>query len=411
MKTKFIVMAAMAAMFSMGFTACSNNDDEMANQKIAEARGDAMTFSAYSDYAHVTRGYATNSGNVVATIPNFMTWAYEASSTTQYMGNSGTVGRVVSYNAVEDTQLGHWVYEPVQFWPVNALNFVAVAPVTGSSASPVLPAGLTITSTANATGVTTITTGLTVPTTVGTQCDVMFAEGNSITKDGADATPSTADDGNVPFVFKHALSQIVFKGKFSDNGAITKATVAEISLCNVYQTGVIPFTSTGLFYTEANTDARGQVAAGDLSTPANFTLTGSDLEDLETTGNGIYTLAEQDDDPFWMTMSDNNTLKNAWFMLPQTVTAWDGSSVDGSGVPNDGGAYIKLRVKLEKNGVVIKDNAASDAVYLPLSVNWDRSKKYIYTIEFNGANALTPITFSVAAQDWTDVDVTPVIEM
>ena len=383
-------MAAMAAMFSMGFTACSNNDDELANQQIAEARG--IGFEATVDGpSYVTRGYATTTANALSTIASFQTWAYDDTTDGLYMGVSATAGRTVSNTGTALAPV--WSYTPVQFWPVNPLNFVAVTPAAA-------PTGGTLThSTASATNVVTLTTNYTVPTDVENQVDLMCAEADDIEK--ADNT------GNVPFTFKHALSQIVFKGKFSDNGAITKATVAEISLCNVYKTGVIPFTSTGLFYTEANTTARGQVAAGDLSTRATFTLEGSDLEDLESTSNGVYTLAEQSDDPFWMTISENSTLKNAWFLLPQTVAAWDGTTVDGSGVPNDGGAYIKLRVKLEKDGVVIKDNTAADAIYLPLAISWDRSKKYIYTIEFNGVNALTPITFSVAAQDWTDADSQP----
>ena len=69
------------------------------------------------------------------------------------------------------------------------------------------------------------------------------------------------------------------------------------------------------------------------------------------------------------------------------------------------GAYLKIRAQLEKDGVVVLEN--TDPIYIPLSISWDRSKKYIYTIEFNGTSALTPITFSVAAQDWTDADPQP----
>ena len=109
--------------------------------------------------------------------------------------------------------------------------------------------------------------------------------------------------------------------------------------------------------------------------------------------------------PFDLTVSNNATKKNAWMLLPQTTAAWDGTSYT-AGVPSSG-AYIKLRVKLEKDGVVVKDNQEADAIYLPLAIDWNRSTKYIYTIEFNGDNALTPITFSVAAEPWTDADPQP----
>jgi hypothetical protein len=402
MKTKFIAMAAMAAMFSMGFTACSNNDDEMGGQ-IAQNRGDAMTFTAYSNPSHVTRGLATVSGNVTTTIPNFMTWAYDDNTDGLYMGASATVGKVVSYNAVADAKLGNWVYSPVQFWPVNALNFVAVAPVTGSAASPVLPAGLTITNTASATNVVTLTAGLTVPTDVENQCDLMFAESDGITKAGADGVADNADDANVPFTFKHALSQIVFKGKFNDQGAITRATIAEITIGGIKKTvSGMTFTSEGTFYGGATK------ANGTLSEDAVFTLEASDLEGYD------FQYATEGTTAFNLTVSDNTTKKNAWFMIPQAITAWDGTSYT-AGVPTSG-AYIKLAVTLEKDGVVIKNS--SDPIYLPLTqpmssdatpvpLGWDRSKKYIYTIEFNGLNALTPITFSVDAQPWTDADPQP----
>ena len=68
---------------------------------------------------------------------------------------------------------------------------------------------------------------------------------------------------------------------------------------------------------------------------------------------------------------------------------------------------MKVRATLKKNGVTILGNAESDAVYIPIGDTWERGKKYIYTIEFNGTGALTPITFSVTAVDWTDASPQP----
>lgn len=388
---KFFSIVAIATLAIAGMTSCSNENDEIAQASNVQTRG--IAFKASTDFSQATRGYAINAANVATTLPNFQTWAYDDTTDGLYMGTSATVGRTVTNTSMDGSA---WDYEPVQFWPVNPLNFVAIAPAA--------PNGVTGNSTASASNVVTLTTNVTLSTNVEDQDDIMYAN--------ADDYEKTDDDGNVPYTFKHALSQIVFKGKFNDEGAITKATVAEISLCNVKKTGVLTYTSDGYFYGSTNSSTVLQVPAASLSEPAIFTLDGSDLETLETNA-GEYTFAEQGSTAFNMTISNNSTLKNAWMLLPQTVAAWDGTSVgDGSaghalGVPDDGGAYIKLRVKLEKDGVVIKDNAAADAIYLPLAISWDRSKKYIYTIEFNGANALTPITFSVAAEDWTDADPQP----
>ena len=113
---------------------------------------------------------------------------------------------------------------------------------------------------------------------------------------------------------------------------------------------------------------------------------------------------------FDMTISNNATKKNAWMLLPQRAAAWtpaDDAELKAGGLASAPltGAYLKIRAKLSKDGVTILNN--TDPIYIPLTISWDRSKKYIYTIEFNGTTALTPITFSVAAEDWTDADPQP----
>jgi hypothetical protein len=396
MKTKFIVMAAMAAMFSMGFTACSNNDDELANQQIAEARG--IGFNVAGEGNVVTRGYALNAANVGATLPNFQTWAYDAVSGGQYMGVSATVGRTVNNADANSDGVyeNSWSYTPVQFWPVNALNFVALAPNAPNGVT-----GNTVAQDGTSKDIT-LTTAVTLSTTVSDQDDIMFAEG-----DGLTAASST---GNVPYTFKHALSQIVFKGKLPTSGAVTKVTIAEITLGNIGKTGNLVFDNNGTFFGGAS-----QITA---STPSKFTLSAAELEEDEWDVNGVGANATAGT-AFDLTVSNNSTLKNAWMLLPQTAAAWVNSTDaelkagglwDAVGSANDEpatGAYLKIRAQLEKDGVVILGSAESDAIYIPLNVSWDRSKKYIYTIEFNGTSALTPITFSVAAQDWTDADPQP----
>ena len=201
------------------------------------------------------------------------------------------------------------------------------------------------------------------------------------------------------------------------------------------KTGELVFTSAGQFY-------GGETQPATVSTPAVFSLDAGDLEASVWDENQVVTAgtkytaeeiaaAEEGDDAYgkttddWkvepvllgtssfdLTVSNNSTKKNAWMLIPQETAAWDGTSYTAAGVPTSG-AYIKLRVKLESYNsatdsyVTIKNNAEEDAIYLPLAIDWDRSTKYIYTIEFNGDNALTPITFSVAAQDWTDADPQP----
>ena len=373
---KIFSLVAMATMFLAGMTSCNNNDDE-----LAQANTRSIGFDIHADGSIATRGYAINSTNVATTLANFQTWAYDDETDGLYMGASASAGKTVTNTNMDGTA---WNYAPPQFWPVNALNFVAVAPAA--------PNGVTANATASADNVVTLTSTVSLSTNVEDQDDIMFAEADGIT--------SATDGGNVPFTFKHALSQIVFRGKFNDEGAITKITIAEIALGGVNKAGSLVFNSEGQFFGSDLATAKPTT-----STPAVFSLDAGDLEgsvfdvadDLSGTPRGTT--------PFDLTVSNNATKKNAWMLLPQTTTAWDGTSYT-AGVPTSG-AYIKLRVKLEKDGVVVKDNQEADAIYLPLAIDWNRSTKYIYTIEFNGDNALTPITFSVAAEPWTDADPQP----
>lgn len=408
MKTKFIVMAAMAALFSMGFTACSNNDDEMGN--IAQTRGDAINLVAYGDNSHSTRGDATNAGALQFT--DFQTWAYDATTDGLYMGVSATAGRTVTKNG----STGIWEYTPTQFWPVHELNFVSIAPAASAE--------VTGNSTASSTGVVTLTSNVVIDTDVEDQDDIMFAcaKDNSATPVNG---PIAKDDyaGDVPLVFKHALSQIVFKGQLPESGAVTEVEIEEISLGNIGSNGTLTFTSAGAFFGGVNEYVPTTV-------PVKYTLDAGDLEAANwgVGGTGDTYSNATAGTAFDLTVSNSaNSKHNAWFLLPQRTAAWeyradpsapatdadklklkagglwDASANAGAGANVEpSGAFLKIRATLKKNGVTILGNAESDAIYIPIDANWDRSKKYTYTIEFNGLSALTPITFSVTAEDWAN---------
>lgn len=389
---KIFSFAVLAAAMVAGFASCSNDDTQDITSKGGDIQN-AIAFSVKGNNAHVTRGYATTTANAPSTITSFQTWAYDDATRGLYMGASATAGREVSNTGTAGTPV--WGYTPQQFWPVNALNFVAITPYSDASYG-----AFTTTATANEAPAEDSYVTLSVPVTLDTdvedQKDIMMAKADGINK--------TTSGGTVPFTFEHALSQIVFKGKFNDAGAVTKVTIAEISLCNVKSTGTLVYTSEGTWY-------GGETQPETSGDPATFTLEAGDLEgsvfdvaeDIDPETEGVQARGTT---PFDLTISES-TKKNAWMMIPQTTAAWAGPAAINATPAS--GAYLKVRAQIEKDGVVILGSAATDALYIPLAINWDRSKKYIYTLEFNGANALSPISFSVAAQNWTDADAIPAI--
>ena len=398
MKTKFFVMAAMAALFSMGFTACSNNDEDVA-QGIE--RADGIGFKVASDNSLVTRGLATSSSGIIFT--NFQTWGYDAVDGGLYMGTDANVGKTVSLVSTD------WTYSPTQFWPKNSLAFVAIAPAASAEIG---------TNTVAQAGdkVVTITSTIALDTDVEDQDDIMFAASRA-----ADVTtpapalgtygPVAKDshDGDVPLNFQHALSQIVFQGKLPDDGTVTQVEIAEIALGNIPSEGTLTFTSAGAFYGGNTT----------IASPTNPTVFSLDANDLETANWGLGGALDDYNNAagntaFTLTTSNGTkpTAKpgNAWFMLPQALTAWvpaNASERKAGGMASApaSGAYLKVRATLKKDGVTLLED--TDPVYIPIDQTWERGKKYIYTIMFNGTNALQEITFSVTAEDWTPASPQP----
>lgn len=399
MKTKFIVMAAMAAMFSMGFTACSNNDEDLtAKQDMAEKYG--IGFDVKADGVNVTRGLATSSGTIQFT--NFQTWAYDALTDGRYMGTTDAAGITVANTGTALAPA--WTYSPTQFWPVNALNFVALAPAA--------PNGVSANACSVTSHVVTLTSTIALSTNVEDQDDIMYAAARAADDDpnpgdkGVYGPVTKADhNGDVPLNFQHALSQIVFQGKLPDDGTVTEVEIAEISLGNIPSAGSLTFTSAGAFYGGNTTITP--------TTPAVFSLDADDLEGSHFEIGGTLDNAEGNV-AFTLTTSEGTkpTAKpgNAWFMLPQALTAWVPASASerkagGMTSAPATGAYLKVRATLKKDGVTILNN--DQPVYIPIDQTWERSKKYIYTIMFNGTGALTEITFSVTAEDWTPASPQP----
>lgn len=419
MNRKFIVMAAMAAVFGMSFTACSNNDDDLGGASNAP-KGDTRSvigFNTSLDNKTVTRGLAANVADIQ--VDGFKVWALDnRSAGTFYMGGAGTSstneGIACSWDGTNS------LYNPATayYWPQYDLSFIAMTPQSGGGID-----GITV---ANAVGADTdedseldtwanptATLYVTIPTTLASQKDIMLAAANA--KDANDEVSNA-----LQLTFKHALSQIVFKGKLEYGSTITKAVVHNIDLVNIANTGsiavasasdVASFTSTPNALAAKVTNSANIITSGSVnSTPlaSGFAVTyknenGTDYDDI-TGGDVTDALAYNAADPA-------TTRKQQLMVLPQTVntglsaqtSTLDDTEFDSTDALNfTSNAYLRVNIDLFANGdetnYVLKDTD----VFIKLNeTTWAPGTKYTYVLEFSD-DLLNPIQFTSVITDWTD---------
>jgi hypothetical protein len=414
MNKKFIVMAAIAAVFGMSFTACSNNDDDLGGASNAP-KGDTRSvigFNTSLDNKTVTRGLAANVADIQ--VDGFSVWALDNREAGKFfMGAAGTAssnaGIACSWDGTNS------LYNPATayYWPQYDLSFIAMTPQTGGGIDGITIANATESATdvyANPTG----TLYLTIPTTLASQKDIMFAAANA-----KDANDETDLDGNsalndkdaLQLTFKHALSQIVFKGKLEAGSTITKAVVHNIDLCKIANTGSIaistgsdvasfvstPDGSAAKVTNSANIITSGQVNSVDLA--SGFAVTykdasGTDYDDI-TGGDITDALAH----------NASTTRKQQLMVLPQTVNTGlsaQTSTLSGTGITDGTDAYLRVNIDLFANGDETNYVLRNTDVFIKLNeTTWAPGTKYTYVLEFSD-DLLNPIQFTSVITDWAD---------
>ena len=397
MNKKFIKMAAFAAVFGMSFTACSNNDDDLAGAGTAQLDSkNPITFADYLNNGPATRGYAAAAADIQT--DNMYVWAFDATKETA-INNEGGQYFMGGYSAglahTWDGTNNYFKAAADYFWPEYALNFVALTPQTGG--------GLGAITVSQAAKVgddlqkPVMTVAIDVPLTTesdgtygaDTQKDIMIA---SIENQAALTTGSAA------LTFKHALSQIVFKGGVDGQTTIHKAVVKSIKLVNVASNGVITYT--------AATDG---FASGSLGTQ-NKTYAANIVNNTVTASIGNAD-ANDDEDPNAITGQDDNAADRDYqlMIMPQTSLECTGVGAQGENVSQKdaptAGTYLLVNADLYANGNDV-DKVISSAtnVYIPLEeTTWAPGYKYTYILKF-GDNLLHPITFTATVAEWTDAD-------
>ena len=179
----------------------------------------------------------------------------------------------------------------------------------------------------------------------------------------------------VPLQFHHALTQLAFKGKLSDdfNTSDMSVTVGSIRICNVNSTGTL------------HLDAATPSALWTPSSPA--VLRNYDLTMVSNTGIVLTNTAQA------LTSTSEIPM-----VMPQSLTKWDPTSnsiyvVDGISTKTaTTGCYLAIDCKMldtNTNTYSIGDANTYDTIYVPFAVDptdvtlkWEPGTRYTYILSF-----------------------------
>lgn len=400
MKTKFIVMAAFAAMFSMGFTACSNEDDLGGgnNAQVVDGKKAApLAFNTSLDNKTVTRGLAANVADIQ--VDGFKVWALDNRSADKFfMGSAGSASTVTGIACSWDGTNSLYNPATAYYWPQYDLSFIAMTPQTGGGIAGIAVANA-VESATDVYANPTATLTLTVPTTLSSQKDIMFAAANAKTAASESTDGDDTNDDALQLTFKHALSQIVFKGKLEYGSTITKAVVHNIDLVNIANAGTIAV-STGSDVASFVSTPDGEAAK--VTNSANIVLANVTYKDASGTAYDDITGGDITDG---IDYTGATTRCQQLMVLPQTVNTGlsaQTSTLDGSAITAGSDAYLRVNIDLFANGdetnYVLKDTD----VFIKLNATtWAPGTKYTYVLEFSD-DLLNPIQFTSIITPWAD---------
>lgn len=345
MKSKYLAVALSA----VALVACNNEDVLEVNQ------GRGISFQVATEAS--TRAQATTT----STIGNFKVWGF-------------TDGKTLM-NGLEVSKDGDdWTYDGTIFWPATDVDFYSVSPAENC--------GGTVSITKDKQEITNFT----VNTDQASQVDLLYAVNKGEKK--ADHTASA-----VNINFRHALSQIVFKAKNTNENL--KVIVKGVKIANIKKKG--DFT----YPTSATTDnvasESGSITSGTQGTwgtPTEATTFSAGMDANGVTLNGKVETAV--DLTTTTGENANKTYTGALFMIPQALTPWNPETTGALSQTNTG-VYFLLNCQIlsgtDKNIQVWPSDA--DETFAEIAVpaetlTWEQGKKYVYTFIFGEGAGYEP---------------------
>ena len=348
MRTKYLV----AALSAVALTACTNDEVMEVN------RGRGITFQVATEAS--TRATATTTNN----INEFKVWGYTQETPAKELMKDLAV-----------TKTGNtWGYTGTIYWPAAAVDFYSVSPgntaVSISSTSQTIP-------------------GFTVNTNQANQVDLLYAVNKGETKD--------ATNSAVKINFRHALSQIVFKAKNTNENLLVK--IKGVEIVHINQKG--DFTYPAFSTTTQNTEADGTITANTQGTWNNVATSTTFAAGItEQTLDGVENTAVD-----LTTTNEDEVYTGALFMIPQQLTAWNPKT---ESIGNTTGVYFLVDCQMmsgTNKDVIVwptepKEEGAYDPdadgdgygkVAIPASaLTWEQGKKYVYTFIFGEGGGYIP---------------------
>lgn len=256
----------------------------------------------------------------------------------------------------------------------------------------------------------------TVGTDVATQQDLLYAV----------RTASKGTDGKAELNFRHALSQIVFQAKNTNPHLYVE--ISGVSVCNVNNQGTFTYPTND---TSDKVGVHNGGASIDYSTQKWGSWSTNGTQQYDVTFNPVALNGNKTATAVSLT-SANQTGKEfsdqAMLLLPQTSTKWDVGTNATTGKPeNQTGTYFLVKCQIYNVvGTIVNKNTdvclwgkgSAEDVAIPVALNWEQGKKYIYTFVFGDGNGgydpdpedpdkptpvLVPITFEVTVDDFVPV--------
>lgn len=229
-------------------------------------------------------------------------------------------------------------------------------------------------------------------------------------------------DSPVELNFRHALSQIVFNAKNTNENLYVE--IAGVKVANVGKTNTFTYPETDTdskFESHDGTGTLPDTGAGSWAdlTSGNFSYE-VDFNAVPVRGNStVVDLTTAND-------SGKEFNSQAMLLLPQTTTAWVPSGESNTPSENNTGSYFLIDCAIWNvagaevdKGTDVQlwgEGGSTKELSIPVAFTWEQGKKYIYTLVFGQGNGgydpdpdpddpdpkpvLVPIDFTVSVDDF-----------